>query len=311
MKKKVLIVNSGIFKTNFIEFTNYDVRRISLFKNIRSYLKPLRIFHLKLNLPFQSIWEIENISIMFHGYDIIILHDSSSYSQLNRFIRLIDKHSDYTTKLIFYFWNTINDFSSLKFSDKWDITCFDYKDSIKFNLRYIGGFYCPFVLNNNKIVFDIFFIGINKGRFSKLFLLEEKIEEIGLVPCFIYVSKLRHLFSKRYSNPILYNEVVDYISKSKVILDFSKDGQFGLTLRVYESIYYNKKLITDNQSIDQYDFYNESNILIIKDYNDVNKIIYFLSIPFIPYSPSIFERYSLNSLISRIDNSNTIEDVRF
>ena len=42
-------------------------------------------------------------------------------------------------------------------------------------------------------------------------------------------------------------------------------GQGGLTIRTLEALFYNKKLITNNESITEYDFYNADNIFIYKE----------------------------------------------
>lgn len=307
MKKKVLIVNGTIFNYKKIEYNSYIIEKISLFRRIPFILKPIRLFHLKYNFPFKYIWEIDNLNMVFKGYDIIILHDSSQISDLNRFIKYIENGSNINSKLIFYFWNSVNSFSKLKFSERWDVTTFDYLDSVKFNIRYIGGFYYFENQISNNIIYkknDVFFVGIDKGRFNILFELEGELKRIGLSPLFIYVSRIKSIYSKLFTKPIPYNEIIKYIIYSKSILDFSKNGQFGLTLRVYESIFYNKKLITNNQSIIKYDFYNENNILIIKGKEEIFRIQEFLNLPFKPYDDDIIERYTLNAFIMRIDNKN-------
>jgi hypothetical protein len=49
-----------------------------------------------------------------------------------------------------------------------------------------------------------------------------------------------------------------------VILDVAKQGQTGLTFRPFEALGLNKKLITTNASIKDYDFYDPENIMIVE-----------------------------------------------
>lgn len=248
--KKVLIINRGIFPNKKELIDNYEVDSISLYRNIPSILRLFRVIHFKLKLPFLKIWEIKNIDKILMNYDIIILHDSSSYFHLQRFINLIEKYADNNAKLIFYYWNNVrDDINPLKFSDRWDKVSFDFNDSQKFNLRYVGGYYIPQKTDRkNEISSDVFFIGINKGRFPTLISLENELRNAGLKPLFILVSKIKSFFSSRYSQPYSYLDVVKFIHGTKCILDITKTKQIGLTLRTYEAIYYNKKLITFNKT---------------------------------------------------------------
>lgn len=61
------------------------------------------------------------------------------------------------------------------------------------------------------------------------------------------------------------DEVNDILSKSKVVIDIQMGKQNGLTMRTFETLHLNKKLITSNQNIKQYDFYSSNNILCLED----------------------------------------------
>lgn len=58
----------------------------------------------------------------------------------------------------------------------------------------------------------------------------------------------------------------------------------------------NKKLITTNASIVNYDFYNKKNILIINRENPQIDISFF-STPYEKINPEIYKKYSLSSWI--------------
>jgi hypothetical protein len=309
--KKVLIINRGIFPTKRELIDDYDIDIISLYRNIPSILRLFRVIHFKLKLPFLKIWEIKNIDKIFKNYDIIILHDSSSYFHLQRFINHIEKFADNNTKLIFYYWNNvIENIKPLKFSDRWDKVSFDFNDSQKFNLRYVGGYYIPQKNDQeNEISSDVFFIGINKGRFPTLISLEKKLRNAGIKPLFILVSKIKSFFSSKYSQPYNYLDVIKFIHGTKCILDITKTNQIGLSLRTYEAIFYNKKFITFNKTIKKYDFYNSNNILIMSDDIQINRIMDFLSVPLVPYNAELLKRYSFDAWIERVDKGETLRDV--
>lgn len=88
------------------------------------------------------------------------------------------------------------------------------------------------------------------------------------------------------------SEIVKVINKTKVVLDIQHPKQTGLTMRTIEMIGMNKKLITTNQSIRQYDFYNPENIAII-DRNAIEIPDGFLDMSYQKIQEDIYNKYSL------------------
>ena len=60
-----------------------------------------------------------------------------------------------------------------------------------------------------------------------------------------------------------YKQYIKEIKRSKGILELNKQGQDGLTLRALESLFYKKKLITNNKSICKEKIYKKENIFVI------------------------------------------------
>ena len=71
--------------------------------------------------------------------------------------------------------------------------------------------------------------------------------------------------------PIPLEMVNQFIDESKALLDIHRTKQDGLSFRVFESLGKEKKLITTNKDIKNYDFYNEQNILIIDENFEIPK----------------------------------------
>ncbi|MBQ9457654.1 MAG: hypothetical protein IJU64_04015 [Bacilli bacterium] len=57
-------------------------------------------------------------------------------------------------------------------------------------------------------------------------------------------------------------EVLSIYSQTKILLDFPRANQNGLTMRTLESMAAKKKLITTNPTVVSYDFYNKENIYV-------------------------------------------------
>lgn len=92
------------------------------------------------------------------------------------------------------------------------------------------------------------------------------------------------------------SEIADIIEKTRVVLDVQHPKQTGLTMRTIEMIGMNKKLITTNQSIMEYDFYNPENIAVI-DRKTVEIPEGFLKKPYQKINEEVYNRYSLDNWI--------------
>lgn len=90
-----------------------------------------------------------------------------------------------------------------------------------------------------------------------------------------------------------------FYNNTNTILDLVRDKQTGLSFRIFEAMAYQKKIITSNASIKDYDFYNPTNILILDENNLTIDPDFFLT-PFIPIPNEIYEKYTLDSWVNTI-----------
>ncbi|MEW6857184.1 hypothetical protein QYR58_03535 [Streptococcus iniae] len=87
-------------------------------------------------------------------------------------------------------------------------------------------------------------------------------------------------------------EIIKTILDSKVVLDIQHPNQTGLTMRTIEMIGLNKKIITTNNSIVNYDFYNKNNILIIDRHNiEIDRE--FFETEYSALNQDVYKKYSL------------------
>ena len=73
-------------------------------------------------------------------------------------------------------------------------------------------------------------------------------------------------------------------------------GQIGLTIRVFEALGAEKKLITTNTDIVNYDFYCEENIYVYDGMFDLEAP--FFKMPYKKIEQDIYEKYSLRNWLS-------------
>jgi len=113
-------------------------------------------------------------------------------------------------------------------------------------------------------------------------------------------SKRQHNFSnykKLYPNNInIISHNISFLEnlknarRAKALVDLKAPDHNGLSFRIFESIGYQKKLITTNHNVKKYDFYHPNNIFIW-DGIQFNGIDNFLETPYYPIDTTIREKY--------------------
>jgi hypothetical protein len=145
---------------------------------------------------------------------------------------------------------------------------------------------------------DVFFIGKEKGRSNDLKKIENRLINLGLSSLFYITANHPRLRQKKYKKHIPYEKVLDYVNESKAILDYYVDPHAGLSLRAMESIFFEKKLITNNQTISEYDFFNPENIFVLEKRN-IGELKNFVDAPYVKISKSKKDKYSFEEWINR------------
>jgi len=228
-------------------------------------------------------------------------------------------------KIILYLFDSINNYKSTQESlYLFDAAyTFDKTDSQSFpELKFRPLFYMDEFTKNNvngnesiKYKYDILFVGT---AHSDRWIILEKIKKeakkqnikiyyyIYIQSPFVYLG--RKLFDKKFKGLSLKDVHFKSISKeeiikltyfSKSVLDIQHPKQTGMTMRTFEVLGAERKLITTNQDVKQYDFYEPENILIIDRNNPViSKKIF--SEKYIISEISINSKYSLTGWINEI-----------
>lgn len=97
------------------------------------------------------------------------------------------------------------------------------------------------------------------------------------------------------------NTFKNKMENSEILLDLVRDGQNGLSFRIFEAMALQKKLITTNKNIIDYDFYNPNNILVI-DKKRPTISAEFLNSKYQPIPENIYNKYTLDQWIKTIFN---------
>jgi hypothetical protein len=96
-----------------------------------------------------------------------------------------------------------------------------------------------------------------------------------------------------------FDENIKRINQADILVDVVNPIHNGLSFRTFEALYYEKKLITNNKMVQNYDFYHPNNILIW-DGQDLTGLTAFLAKPFTPIDKKIVEKYGFKNWIKNI-----------
>ena len=101
-----------------------------------------------------------------------------------------------------------------------------------------------------------------------------------------------------------YEGNLDFVKKSKIIIDFKRKEHNGLSLRFFEAMQYGKKIITDNVSVKNYEFYHPNNIFVT-DFVHLDGILEFIQKPYHPLPETLIEQYGFKNWIKVILGKST------
>jgi len=291
-------------------FTNVEFHNTALikfkYKNIFQRLKSViyKIFKkqkLKNFYKLQPIVESTNGNI--YEYIIIVRPDLFFDSQL-------EKLKSRTKKFIAYYHDSINNIERKKdvihFFDK--VYAYEKKDVKDYNLHFLANFIYLDTYKNNTI-------NIDDNGFT-IMSKDYRLETLKKLASFFKENKISYSFlvhsdkEQAESNLITYitkrqnnEEVLEHINKCKFIVDIHKYGiQDGLTFRVFESLFFEKKLITTNADIKNYDFYNPNNIHIINPNTEIDIPKGFFSKPYQTLSEELYQKYHYKNWIKTVLN---------
>lgn len=194
------------------------------------------------------------------------------------------------TQFILYMWDSMENINAKRIY-KYFTRCFSFdpNDCQKYDLIFRPLFFIESFekeSNDNKCEYDFTFIGsIHSDRAKILNNLRKQFEEKKLkFYYYLYIPgklmlfirllldrNLRQLIRYVHITAISKDEVSKIAAQSNYIIDINHPKQIGLTMRTIEMLGSHKKILTTNDNIKKYDFYNPSNQLIIsrKD-NHVN-----------------------------------------
>jgi len=219
----------------------------------------------------------EEVFFIFYDHNKLAVDDQYLKWLRKKFVRckLVYVFTNIVSKSGAYDWDFIK-----KLNIAYDLTyTFQKADAIKYNFRYHYLVFSPSISPNSdekksNEIYDCLFVGKAKDRIETLHNVYKKLVELNMRPCF-YITGVKKE-ERLIDSDIVYNQVISYedvlklVSKSKCILDIMQSGSTGITLRCLESVFFNKKLITNNPLIME-DKCFRNNTLYMSSINDISK----------------------------------------
>lgn len=261
--------------------------------------KSIRKVHLsstianRIRLPLKHIWyEKTEIMIEDNAQYYLIIVDMALNTLPLHYIKKIANKKNVKTVLVMINSvksNTIRQIHTEMNRITWDaILTFDNKDAEKYGYKNIG--YCYYSMHERqrletefqKEPSDAYFIGtIKSSRKREILGVYEALRGRGLkvdfyllktikekLNCMPYEDEIHYFTSKEGLIP--YDEILASVLRTKTIIEIIQEGQSGPSLRYYEAVCYNKKLLTNNPNIVSFPFYDSRYMKVYKTPEDID-----------------------------------------
>lgn len=157
---------------------------------------------------------------------------------------------------------------------------------------------------DSEIKTDVYYLGsYKKDRLEVLEQINNKLKKEGFsgnYKIFLPHNKsntdLNSDFEKITESVPYYENLINTY-QSKILVDLVSDYHKGLSFRFFEAMGFEKKIITNNKNVKNYDFYNPQNIFIWGEDEDLSA---FLNSEYQKLPEVVYEKYSFRNWLKNI-----------
>ena len=293
------------YNTNSYYFPYIQESTIKCFKVYRKINKIISFLH---RVPIISCMVYGKWTKILNNCDRIIIFDNAFDVNLARYLK---KH--FKGKIYVYFWNTalsIDKKNNLIVAKKYfPVFSFDKEDCYKLDLNYAPMVYSrdivsTFFEKNAIIKYDDIFVGWDKGRREELYSIYNILKNMNMRCFFLIRDSKKEVIHEDFNitdQNLKYEEYLKLLNSCSVIIDIQQKGQEGLTIRTLEAMFFRKKIITNKQDIDTYDFFCQENIFILGK-SDNSTLQGFISSPYKSIPKEVESKYDLKYWINKYFN---------
>lgn len=230
-----------------------------------------------INLPYKNKWfpyYFKNTFLNLNPLCFIFNARSMQFPYLREYVVYL-KNNYKDAKFVCFYQDLINTHIGAepnKISHLFDILLsYDRGDAKKYNLIFHPTAFSRFPVTIDYSIpeSEVYFIGHVKNRFELILKVYDKLKKAD-IKCVFYLSgvpanqqiKTEGIY---YIKRMSYIENLKHVARTKCILEIMQDGANGSTLRTWEAIMYDKKLLTNNLTITDNSYYNSEYISIIRN----------------------------------------------
>lgn len=281
-------IDLDIYKNKF-RYKNFYHRATNF------YLKTFKNINLK-PIYFNNLVK-EQINKQQHYYDRIIIIRPDLISD-----ELLHLLQSKTKDFVAYYWDSLA-FFPRKAAIKnlfTKVYSFDTEDCKNYGFTPLNNFYYYQDIPA-KVINNVYCLVSYDKRIAALEKVAGYLNSKGIANTIkVYRQKpFKYKFVIPAHTVIPYQTMLEEIAGSSILLEIQKENQCGLTFRALEALGLNKKLITNNQQIKNYDFFDENNIFII-DTDDINIPDWFFETPYKEIDETIRQKYHLKEWINTL-----------
>ncbi|MCF0126751.1 MAG: hypothetical protein HUJ68_13550 [Clostridia bacterium] len=155
------------------------------------------------------------------------------------------------------------------------ILTYDFNDSLKYSFDYYPTPYSKIDIElDDHYSSDVYFLGFAKDRLHTVLNAYDELSNHGFKCRFIIAGDIKDEIKRKYPNitfgvRIPYTENLKYVRNTKFVLEIMQTGAVGITPRVWESIAYDKYLITNNHFVKNTNVYNSDMMYVFNEYSEI------------------------------------------
>ena len=148
-----------------------------------------------------------------------------------------------------------------------NVFTFDPEDALKYGFNLTQSYYSMIMpIGTDSVHKGVYFCGAKKDKLAKLHSAYKLFKDNSIDCDFniMSVPKDEQVYDgiNYMEQNIPYKEYIKSMQTMSCIFDVTQNNQTGVTIRYYEAVCYNKKLITDNQLVKKLPFYNPDYIQV-------------------------------------------------
>lgn len=301
-------------KLNNVEYI-IDLNSFYLHSNLTRFLYRIHTngrINRFIKLPFRNYWRKFLYSDeQYPGRQPVFIFLMRWLKPTNNYLFELLKRRIPSAKIVIYFEDLVaTGLNSLDYSiiDKYAdlVISYDKNDAIKYGYEYYPSFMSNIVESAQSTLenSNICFYGTDKGRGTEICQIYNHCIQNGYNCDFgIYKSQHRKLNGIKYLRRMMpYGSYIKHINKSDFILEIMQERAMGYTLRCWEAIILNKKLLTNNTAVVSAPFYDPAQFGVFEDASEIPLLMQKMTAPIKknPYLNKIAPINFLDFIISKI-----------